>query len=254
MLFLRKIFIYLLSLSNLLLFFLLIYKPEKNIYWLGLFIIFLFFLNRLASGNKLSLKQLLYFFSFSLIFSLVSVIFLSLLENIILSYIFIFFINLFLLFYFIILYTYVYRPEDYLVFSLVNFISYLSFWIFYSLFTVSYVFVNVLNASIWLVAVLLVIFSLTILAYNFSVENLSIKKNWRYFLVYSCLIGELSWLIAWLPWNYFVKGFCLATIAYFVLYYIIKKIKHDWLAKNFIWQTAVLIFLMIVIVATTRWF
>lgn len=254
MLFLRKIFIYLLSLGELFFLYLLIIKPEKNIYWLSILFILLIILTRLTTGKKTALKNFLSFLFFIIIFYSVGILFLAVIENIILSYLFIFFITILSLFYFRLLYSYVWEPENYQAFSLVNFISYLSFLIFYFFSTVCYVFVNVLNISIWLIALILALFFVIILVYNFFVENLNLKKYWRHVLVYFCLISEITWLIAWLPWSYFVKGFCLAVIAYFILYYFIKNLKHEWSKKNFFWQLIIVFILVMLILITTRWF
>lgn len=254
MLFLRKIFIYLLSLANLIFFYLLLIRPEKNFYWLALLFLSLFLLSRLAISKKIALKTFLLFFFFILIFLISNILFLSVLENIILSYLFIFFLALFLFFYFYFLYTYVYLPQEYQAFGLVKYISYLSFWNLISFAVFSYVIVSVLNFSIWLTALIDAVFFVIIMTYNFSLENFNFKKYWRYFIVYFCLIAEIGWLIAWLPWNYYVKGFTLAGLGYFILFYFIKRIKQDWSQKNFLWNLGVTGLLMIIILSTTRWF
>ena len=254
MLLLRRLAIYFFSLAALFCFYLILIKSGDIFYWALSLVVILALVHILVVGSYKAKKGSLIFLSQSVFFVGTSVSFLILLENYNLKIFLIFSIALALFFYWLLLLNFFHWPNEYQPFSLADFGHYLLLISWFFLNTAVFALIIFLNLSFWLAALLLVFLFLIIQAWEFWLQKKSIQNVWRFLLTGSVIFLELAIVLSVLPTSYFVKGFLAVLSAYLWLDLISLERGQNWSQKVFFKKVIFSLFMIIIVLSTSRWF
>lgn len=151
-------------------------------------------------------------------------------------------------------YLYVVRHTSYKPFSLERLAPYLSFVTVFFAAAAAYglrIFLDVPGIQLW---VILIIFQLGIVHQWLWSHKVSWKSAWRYAAAFILVITELFFIFDFLPFDYNVLGFMLASV-----WYAISGLAANFIAGRLTGnKTKLIIFLLlvtwIIVLVTARWF
>lgn len=195
-----------------------------------------------------------FFLFFYLLFLVTAILFFSILDSLVIKYLFILLVVGLSSYFLFLLNFYFKETEKYQPFSIVNlseiFIFLIYFWLATGLLALSIF----LFFSIWLAGLIFSVVSFLLVMYYFWIndsENLGLsKEKVLEFLVYWLLSAELYILVSFLPCNFYLSSFLLAFVlsVYIFERFNLKQKK----VKRIIY---ILIFVLLLIqFLTTRWF
>lgn len=253
MLFLKKLSVYLFGLINLYLFYLILSQPERIWYLLAVIVLILFFVMKFMTAGKLSIKETFIFFSLIFWLVLASVLFLLIVENLYLKYFIIFLATGLSILFLELLFGYLYQPQRYQPFSLVQFFEYSSLLTVFFTATGLFAIHVFLTLSLWWLALFLSVLSFILICQNFWLNKLVIKKYLYYPIIFFIIIFEFVSLLSWWPINYYLKGF-LVTVLYFLFINLVNKnIKQSWERKKTWLYVGLCMIVVIGSLVTARW-
>jgi len=255
MLFFKKFSIYLFSLANLSLFYLLFKRPAYMPHLIlgcgGLLLL----THLVVIGRKMSTKEFLLFFGFVLILTLSAILFLLVIENIWLKGISIIILAGLDFLYLQLIFSYLYSPHRYQPFSLVNFFNYSSLLSLFFTACGLYALQIFLTLNFWLLAGILAGLSLILIWYNFWINKIEKPKTtyFKYLAIVLFLTFQLAVLLIWWPINYYLRGFLLAAFYYLFNNLSLAHLKSNINKKSNLIQIVGILILVIISLITTRW-
>ena len=119
------------------------------------------------------------------------------------------------------IFNYLLQPLDYKNFSLENISAYGNFITFFFIASTIYGLQSFLNAPIWLLMIVLLIFTVAIVYQAMWVNKIYTPFRFIYILISSLVIIELAWTISFLPFKYQIAGFVL-SICYYMTYSLMR--------------------------------
>jgi len=254
MVLLRKTITYFFSLVILFCLYLFLIFHEFIAYWLACLLIALCLMHFLVIGTKQAPKNALIFFLLSLFFLISSVSFLTLLENYNLKIFLIFLITLILFFYWQLLIIFFHWPSEYQPFSLTEFGHYILIISWFFLTTTAFAWAVFLDIVIWLVALFLTLFFVAVEAWGLWLHQKTQEHYGRFFLISIILFFQFTIILTILPVSYFAKGFIMTVLAYLWLTLTTNDTVDKREQRNFVKKIIFSLIIVLIILATGRWF
>lgn len=253
MLFLKKLSVYISSLSVLILFYLILQMPEKVWYLIGTAFVVLFILFKFLTAKKISWLENLKFFSILFFIVLSCLLFLLIIENFYLKYFILILATLLTEAFFEIIFVYLYRSHKYQPFSLNRYYEYISILIFFFLTSSLFALQVFFNISFWLIGLILTLSALILLYLNLWLNKFEIKKQRAYFYVFGLLTLELSLSLTWLSISYYLKAFCVTIFYFLFIKFVNYQLRENWNKKKVLFYVIGGLGVVLLALVTARW-
>jgi len=148
---------------------------------------------------------------------------------------------------------YVYWPNEYKEKSLENISSYAQIFVIYAVFNGLFYINTFIFVQLWVIVIVSIAISFAVLYQLVQVNRITNSDNWLFIIIVGLIIGELVWVVNFLPTIYYVNAI-LVTIVFYILSGLGRQILMTTLkAKSLLRYLLVGVIGIIIILVSSQW-